>query len=398
VSERLPPADHAHAQAQKILDEGTREICSDRQLQNQLDVYLDCEFLESYLRWTGKGSEWLEEAYVTYVAGAKDSKYEWQATNLLRSVDLFSTRPIVVVVFGVHFVPPLSWRSLPNVIVFRMHSVATHRISFNFNKIRSMIAARVVVGIQLDTDQIIAPGMDQLFTGTRREITAYYPWPMLPVHWMSRDARPGEPYHEYAFRFWGGARTMRWGHAHPSWSIWAVPFLCDMLLERYMASLAGATSKLKVWNLPEATKSGLLEVLAKGNKVQRSVRFDGWMQEDEDMLNVGLWRDGVHKEWCKYDLEFGLFKMRYDLENRLYWDAKWYPEGIPVIFISMHNTKRFEETDWILYLVAMCERRRPQLSAECGRGRKYPPNFCKEVSTEERRYRQRPLSYASYLC
>ena len=25
----------------------------------------------------------------------------------------------------------------------------------------------------------------------------------------------------------------RWGHAHPSWSFWALPFLCDLLYERW---------------------------------------------------------------------------------------------------------------------------------------------------------------------
>eukprot|EP00444_Apocalathium_aciculiferum_P060973 CAMPEP_0183596716 /NCGR_PEP_ID=MMETSP0371-20130417/175648_1 /TAXON_ID=268820 /ORGANISM="Peridinium aciculiferum, Strain PAER-2" /LENGTH=81 /DNA_ID=CAMNT_0025808619 /DNA_START=9 /DNA_END=251 /DNA_ORIENTATION=+ len=73
-------------------------------------------------------------------------------------------------------------------------------VSFNFNKMRSMICSRVVVGIQLDTDQIIAPTFDKMFAGTRREINANYPWIMMPVHWMSRESKKPEPYWEYAFR------------------------------------------------------------------------------------------------------------------------------------------------------------------------------------------------------
>ena len=61
-------------------------------------------------------------------------------------------------------------------------------MSFNFNKLRAMVAARVLVGIQLDTDQLITPGLDRMFASTRREIHERYPWLMLPVHWMSRDA------------------------------------------------------------------------------------------------------------------------------------------------------------------------------------------------------------------
>ena len=36
----------------------------------------------------------------TYVAGPQDSVYALQAVNLIRSIDLFSTRPVVVVATG----------------------------------------------------------------------------------------------------------------------------------------------------------------------------------------------------------------------------------------------------------------------------------------------------------
>lgn len=393
ATSRLPDAGHAHAKAQQMLDDTAKGMCDDGRLRDQLAVYLDCEYVESYLNWTSEESEWLEEAYVSYVAGRKDSNYEWQATNLVRSVDLFSNRPIVVVVFGDEFVPPASWRGLPNLIVYRM-STGLRMVSFNFNKIRSMISSRVLFGIQLDTDQIIAPGMDQLFAGTRREIHEHHPWPMLPVHWMSREGKKPEPYWEYAFNDWPGKRTMRWGHAHPSWSYWALAFLTDMLHERLAATIEPG-AKLLVWNLPEAKDVGLPSVIKRGVKVERIALPAGFMREDEDMLNVALWRDGVAKDWCKYDLEWGLYKERMQVDHNLYWDPKWYPDGMPVVYISMHNTKQFAITDWLLSLLARCDKEQAPLSCPYG---KDPPRFCQDGSSEELKWRRQPLKYSANMC
>merc|ERR1712032_1483684 len=101
-------------------------------------------------------------------------------------------------------------------------------VSFNFNKLRAMIAARVISGIELDGDQIIYLGMDRVFDANRRECTPHYPFPIMPVHWMARDSKPGEPYHEYAFKVWKKPHGMRWVHAHPTWTFWALAFLCDV--------------------------------------------------------------------------------------------------------------------------------------------------------------------------
>lgn len=378
-----------------MFDAVTKDICANDKMAGQLEVYLDCEFVENYLRWTTPESEWLEEAYVTYVAGRKDSTYEWQAMNLVRSVDVFSSRPIVVVVFGNSFAPPLSWHRMPNLIVFKMKSNLPH-VSFNFNKLRAMVSARVLYGIQLDTDQIIAPGMDILFAGTRREITANHPWPMMPVHWMSRDAKPGEPYAVYAYQGWDGPKTMRWGHAHPTWSYWALAFLADLLHERFAAALFWRQTDIAVWDLPLAKDRGLLKVLEAGKTGTRTAMLAVFMSEDEDMLNVGLWRDNVEKQWCKYDLEFGLFKQASNMDPRLYYDPKWYPDGVPIIFISMHNTKRFEETDSLLTLLARCDRERSKVS--CRPSGWAPPNICKEFSLEDLTERRKMITYGTKLC
>eukprot|EP00913_Durusdinium_trenchii_P022683 g21303.t1 len=173
---RVPKAGHPHEEAQKVLEQSLKAMCEDSGTSRLWQTFLDCDFRENYFRWTSPESDWLEEGFVTYVAGPQDSIYALQAVNLIRSIDLFSTRPVVVVVFDDKFVPPAQWHSFPNVIVYKM----------------------------------------------------------LPMKGpeMSRDAKRGELYSEMNFEGWKGPRTMRWGHAHPTWTYWALPFLLDLLYER----------------------------------------------------------------------------------------------------------------------------------------------------------------------
>uniref|UniRef100_A0A7S2K2N4 Uncharacterized protein n=1 Tax=Zooxanthella nutricula TaxID=1333877 RepID=A0A7S2K2N4_9DINO len=362
-----------------------------------MSVFLECDFVQNYLRWTTNESDWLEEAFVTYVAGNKASTYEWQAMNLVRSVDVFSSRPIVVVVFGESFVPPMAWRAMPNVLVYRMMPIKLggRGVSFNFNKLRAMVSARVAVGVQLDTDQLVAPYIDLMFEGTRREINEYYPWLMLPVHWMSREDKKPAPYWEYRFEGWGGPRSIRWGHAHPTWSYWALPFLCDILQERFVTAQKPGT-QIRVWQLDQAVKRGLLVVLKEDLKEMRKAQDEPFMSEDEDMMNVALWRDKVEKNWCKFDLEWGVYKDRMSLQANMYWDTKWYPNGVPILFLSMHNTKMFEITDWLLSLLARCDRDRPSYD-DCP-SYNHAPRYCEDGSTDERKMRAQPEKYASTLC
>merc|ERR1719188_2847458 len=273
-------------------------------------------------------------------------------------------------------------------------------MSFNFNKLRAMIGARAVLGIELDTDQIVFAGIDQMFNSTAREVTERHPWPIMPVHWMSRDDHEGNPYRVYAFRGYNGTHTMRWGHAHPTWSFWALPFLLDTLLERLLAS-EGPNKSFMAWRLPEARERGLSALLEQGSlaKAVRQVVPAMWMQEDEDMLNVASWRDGVEKQWCKFDLEPGLYTMRYGLEQDIYMDPYWYPNGVPVLFLSSHNTKKFAETDWLLALLTLC-RSRP--ASQCPSPKRQflddvPPR-CRFGTPAERALRARPADYAAQVC
>jgi len=396
-----PRKNHRHSDAEEILQRATSKMCEDRETALELEVYLECDFLDQYLKWTSSDSgqsPWIEEAYVTYVGGHKDSNFEWQATNLVRSVDLFSKRPLVIVIFGEEFVPPQSWLSLRNLIVYRMRHISKG-VSFNFNKVRSMIGARVLVGIQLDTDQLIFKGMDKVFEGTRREIHEHHPWPLLPVHWMSRDETPGNPYRHYAFKGWDGPQSMRWCHAHPTWTHWAIPWLTDLLHERMIAATGRRTS-MKVWDLSQTRSSNttLLDLIRKGEKAKlnRHVEMSAFMYEDEDMMNVNLWRHQVTKAWCKFDLEPNLFILRRSLTTNIYFDPKWYPDGMPLLFLSMHNTKSADPADWMLHILEACK---DGAELDCPQSqREHLMPICKLGVHQERETRLNIYDYGSQVC
>lgn len=392
-----PRKGHQHSEAEELLEAATTKLCEDKQLQPELEVWLECDFSSQFLRWTSSASPWVEEAYVTYVGGSKDGTYEWQATNLIRSIDLFSTRPLIVVVFGTEFVPPLSWQSMRNVIVYRMRHIS-RGVSFNFNKVRSILAARTLVGIQLDTDQMIFKGMDEVFEGTRRESQERYPWPILPVHWMSRDETPGNPYAHYAFKGWDGPQTMRWNHAHPTWSFWALVWFGDLMHERMLAATGRKTSTL-IHDLEMVRNGslGLLELVRQGPKVKRHVEMSNAMWEDEDMMNVNLWRHKVSKAWCKFDLEPNLFLLQKSLDKKLFFDPKWYPQGVPVLFLSMHNTKNFDPSDWLLRLMETCKDG-VDGPLECPKKSEFMLPLCRVGVKEEREVRQKIDDYSTQAC
>ena len=394
-----PRKAHSHSDAEDLLERAMAKTCEDPQLVGEVEVWLECDFVSQFLRWTSSASPWIEEAYVTYVGGPKDSNYEWQATNLIRSIDLFSTRPLVIVIFGDQFVPPSAWQSMRNVIAYRMRPIS-RGVSFNFNKVRSILASRVLVGIQLDTDQLIFKGMDQVFEGTRREINEFYPWPILPVHWMSRDDTPGNPYAHYAFKGWDGPQSMRWCHAHPTWTYFALPWFGDLMHERMLAATGRKTSTM-VFDLEQVRQTGIsvLTLVRKGEKakIKRHVEMSNAMWEDEDMMNVNLWRHKVNNSWCKFDLEPNLFLLRRSLDKRMYFDPKWYPDGMPILFLSIHNTKNFDPADVLLRLMELCQNGLEDLECPAKESEFMMP-ICRVGVLQERELRLSTQDYTAKAC
>ena len=229
------------------------------------------------------------------------------------------------------------------------------------NKFRSMLL-RVRVGVQLDADQIVlGANCDRLFGGAERETTAKYPYPIMPLHWMSRmkglDAYgayaasypgdiddPGAPteavvwaksmwqsWAEQAIEDYGGAEKaierkkeggmglnrwpprVRWGHCHPTWTVHAHPFIADLLLNKL---------DYHAWSVLGRVR----DVLGPA-PVQNPILF---MNEDEDQLNIMLWRHKANKLWCKWDLEPDLFPAFLDGPTHrlgssdMYADSRWY--------------------------------------------------------------------------
>eukprot|EP00928_Gymnodinium_smaydae_P021780 TRINITY_DN18531_c1_g1_i2.p1 TRINITY_DN18531_c1_g1~~TRINITY_DN18531_c1_g1_i2.p1 ORF type:complete len:762 (-),score=148.18 TRINITY_DN18531_c1_g1_i2:249-2534(-) len=366
----VPPTGSSASSMATVLFEATRRLCKSP-FADQLEVSLDCDFAHNYRRWVKKSSDFFDEAYVTYIGGRSGSDYEWQATSLLRSIELFSTRPIIVVAFTEPYVPPATWRDNKNVIVYRMNPQPAG-VSFNFNKIRAMIAARVATGIQLDTDQLIFSGMDNVFAATRREASEDYPYPIMPVHWMSRDAKKGEPYDVYAQTGYSGPKTMRWAQAHPTWTFWALPFLTNLLDKRLAAQDYDGESG------PPAF-------------------LEAWMAEDEDMLNVHLWQAGATKQWCKFDLFPDMFVRGPTIESDVYADRKWYPKGVGLVFYSSHATKEFATTDWLISLMARCRDPAVNASARCS-STEVPPQCWGAWDAERRARLADPAAHAAELC
>lgn len=117
-----------------------------------------------------------------------------------------------------------------------------------------MLISRVRTGVQLDSDQFVAPGVDYMFNMTEREITEAYPVPILPVHYFSRRAsgrllrcrsrgftQRDAPENIWWRRFCPDPpkcqlHSMRWSHAHPTWTFWALPWI-GRSLRRAMYSI-----------------------------------------------------------------------------------------------------------------------------------------------------------------
>jgi len=287
------------------------------------EFYVDPKFAVNYKNWTGPDG-WIPEAFVTYI-GLKNAHKENLAGEmdlLVQSVHHFSKRPVIVANFG-PFVPE-GWtpEHFPNMILMHGHPIMEGK-SFNFNKLRAMMFTKVRTGIILDADQWVTNNVDYMFRRSAEE-GLHYPYPIMPVHWMSRDPDSSDmkDYPEgYTWKFWAEdspKRSMRWAHAHPTWTSESLPFLAKWT--SYV--LAPSATKPPSWLLDQ----GFLE--------------------DEDLLNVALWAENVTKQWCKFDIPGnGNFKMLLEhSDTPASKDSKWFPRGIPFVFLTSHDAKDPEDS------------------------------------------------------
>lgn len=306
-------------------------ICNRPDYAPLMKVWLEPGFENNYLNWYGSDG-WVDDAFVTYFAlhsGPTKGSFLQEMDVLFQSVQNFSSKPIIAVNFGLHPAPS-EWSAarLPHVVVLRavpLKNVSSYT-RFNFNKFRAMTFARVRTGMVLDADQFVVRGVDNLFDRTKEEVTEKYPYPILPVHWMSRDNDPKfpHPYSAYDFECKSCTkmprRTMRWGHAHPTWTYWALPFVTTWLRKVLDREPLGGD-------------------------------MDMGKLEDEDVLNLGLWSANATKQWCKFDVPGPSVYAPYMTKNAeallaccRYEDPKWYPAGIPIVFYTDHGAKVPTET------------------------------------------------------
>lgn len=204
------------------------------------------------------------------------------------------------------------------------------------HKLRTLMLSRARTGIIIDTDEVMLPvrgGIDKLFKRIPQESNADYPYPILQVHWMSRDPRsnPNEKYYHcydwHCVEEGCGEQRQRWSQANVvTWAAEALPFASTAWLD-YMEE--------------------------KGPKNQ-------WRTtQDEPTFNLHLWHANATKQWCRFDLpglhirshqDMHALSKAIDMQSlKNHWpDTFWYPKGIPSAHIMSHDIKRLNESNTLM--------------------------------------------------
>jgi hypothetical protein len=147
------------------------------------------------------------------------------------------------------------------------------------------------------------------------------------VNSVSRDPEGGD----FAQFVWNVTlpypRTMRYALAHPTWTFNALPFFSDLYRRVLEEKYPGFT--------------------------------------DEDVVNAMLWERNLTKQWCRWDNSMDMFDEFIEQSpnafhgsvNKMFFDKKWYPEGIPLAFYIMHNAKVWTETREALAKITSAEKK-----------------------------------------
>lgn len=305
-------------------------------MQKLMEARVDPHFREAYRKnfaESGAMKGWTKRAFLNYFAGPPAGKHAKMTEELIRSVHMFSEELIIVVNFGMTSSVKLTPKRFPRLILLHGRPMHTDlKRSFNFNKLRAFLFSRALAGVGLDSDQFVAPGVDRLFEMTEREITEKYPLPIMPVHFLDRGPKDlGIWWSRYCPNDVCSLQTLRWGHAHPTWTYWALPFIGRWLRRNFRDE-----------TLPKVTSG---KVKAPALRVVE-------IPEDEDLLNVGLWEEKATKQWCKFDitdpLEFHfLFEWKTKYGNRCSMgghgcanispDRRFYKHGAAKLFYTAHH-------------------------------------------------------------
>jgi len=320
------------------LQEAFAKLCRNPEYRPYYDLHLDSRFKKNYNKWYSKDG-WVDAAWVNFmkVKTSDDDDYFGVLTEkLVDSVHRFSKKPIVVVNFNDIAPQQLDPVKYPNLVLFHARGYDFRLgLSFNFNKLRAALMAKVKVGASLDSDMMmVGPQSDNLLARTKEEITKSYPYPILPTHFLTRDPREREFYKGKAGNFLeyncDGCpdETMRWGQAQPTWTFWSMPFLAKWLNARTTHMIVDGVHA-------------------------------GTISEDEDLLNVALWKEKATKQWCMYQMGGTSFVWENYYPQHapgpypFYEDPRSYPNGVPIAFYFSHAEKKIEKVDKALSMLQM---------------------------------------------
>eukprot|EP00438_Fugacium_kawagutii_P003182 Skav218027 [mRNA] locus=scaffold214:103282:115607:- [translate_table: standard] len=307
--------------------------------------YIPSNFAVNYRRFYRDG--WLSRGFVTYFSGPLEGSESKAVEVLIDSVHRFSVYPIVVLHGGM--ATPLHWTPeiYPRLILLSMTELP-QMVGFGASRLVAAVISHVQTGILLGHGALVFPGIDRFFSATEREITASYPYPILPVHSREKKTR-NESYWTHLCHVDGlllreCKQSMHWGQLGCLfWSLDALPFLSNLL----RALLRDETFAA------EAPYAPL--------RVRRTLDI-------ESLLNVALWRVGAHKQWCKLDVDWPEVLQWLDLPEHSsqcvnssictpLFGGRFLPRGIPRVFVSMGSTSNFRRTREILERVENRTRR-----------------------------------------
>jgi len=333
----LAPVDVASGQRwEQKFQEAAESLCKDTENWPLMEVFLDSRFTKQYERFYNAG--WVDRAWVNYVQADEKGNYWGKLTRrLVDSIHRQSSFPIIVVNFGQQAIPEVYEPELfPHMILLHARALPEESstrpvVSFNFNKLRAAILAHAKVGASLDSDMMmVGPQADQLLSRTAEEITEAYPFPMMPTHFLSRDFRDAGRLQGSNYLYFNckgcPKPTMRWGQAQPTWTYWSLPFLA-----RWLSAKLGGHSEQGV-----PTEE---------------------IEEDEDLLNVALWREGASKAWCAYQmggvsfLWENYFPEHAPGPSPYYNDPRFFPAGVPLGFFFSHAEKEVGKVDKALAMI-----------------------------------------------
>eukprot|EP00434_Breviolum_minutum_P004935 symbB.v1.2.004352.t1/scaffold240.1/size264318/8 len=312
---------------------GAKALPSKKLIQ-AVKTYVTLTFASNYKRFYESG--WIKRGFVSYFSGPLEGAQSQSMELLIESVHRFSVYPIVVLHAGM--ATPLHWspRVFPRLILLSVAELPLF-IGHSITLLLAAVVSRVQTGILLNYNALVFPGVDNLFKETEREINAEYPYPIMPVHFMDKKASDGGTFWGHVEASGSSRQSMRWSHFGLFWTSHALPFLGTLL-------------------------RGLLRDESYDAKAPYEPIKMRQLHDVESALNVALWTVGARKQWCKVDAP--------DLTEVEEWlkldkgtcgdksvcapllsDSRFYPHGIPKVFLSLRFGSDVKRTQAVLATV-----------------------------------------------